>query len=211
MIKNRFLFLMMLTAMPLSVQAWENCGQIDGEDSNCEYQVSSDGVLTIRPIDSSQEAVMPTYSYSYNPTTDVDFETTAPWYDERHNITSLQIEDGIQNISSNAFMEMRWLKSVDMADSVVSIGADAFTNAASLTDVNLSKNLKTINSCAFQDADNLGKINLPDGITRVDYAIFNGVDNITSLSIPDSLIDSAYFNGATLNNSNIQTLYCSKE
>lgn len=208
--KNRFLILMMLTAIPFSVQAWENCGQINGVDSNCEYEVSSDGVLTIRPIDSNQDAIMPNYSYSYNPTSDSNYLTTAPWYDDRHNITSLQIEDGIQNISNCAFMEMRWLETVDMADSVVSIGLDAFTNDSRLTDVSLSKNLKIINKCAFQGTVNLSKLNLPEGLEATG-ALVNYQHKMKSLALPDSLLDSSGLSTATLRDSAIEIIYCSKE
>ena len=197
--------------MPFSVRAWENCGQIDGEDSNCEYQISSDGVLTIRPIDSNQDAIMPEYSYSYNPTSDSAYQTTAPWYNDRHNITSLQIEDGIQNISKAAFMEMRWLETVDMADSVLSIGYDAFTDASRLTDVSLSKNLKIINNCAFQGTVNLSKLNLPEGLEATTGNLFNYQYKMKSLALPDSLLDSSGLSTITLNNSAIEIIYCSKE
>lgn len=203
--------MMMLTAMPFSVRAWENCGQINGEDSNCEYQVSSDGVLTIRPIDSNQDAIMPEYLYAHNPTTDADYQTTAPWYDDRHNITSLQIEDGIQNIGNNAFMEMRWLETVDMADSVLSIGSDAFTSDFRLTDVSLSKNLKIINNCAFQGTRNLSKLNLPEGLEATTGNLFNYQYKMKSLALPDSLLDSSGLSTITLNNSAIEIIYCSKE
>ena len=209
--KKNILILAILSLTPFIANAWTNCGKINGQDSNCEYQVSSDGVLTIRPVDSNQDAIMPTYSHSSEVTVNSSYRTTAPWYDERHDITSLQIEDGIQNISKDAFMEMRWLKSVDMADSVISIGSDAFTNAISLTDVNLSKNLKTISSGAFQRAVSLKEVSLPEGLNLVHSGLFNYTNNITSLSIPDSLIDSKDFNIAALERSNIQTLYCSKE
>jgi len=76
--KKQILSLIIFTLLPLSVQAWENCGQINGQDSNCEYQISSDGVLTIRPINTTKDAVMPNYA-AYNPLYPGQFKTSAPW------------------------------------------------------------------------------------------------------------------------------------
>ena len=193
--------------LSFDVNAWKNCGQIDGEDSNCEYQVSSDGVLTIRPIDSNQDAIMPEYSYQY----DAGYRTTAPWYNERNSITSLKIEDGIQNIGKAAFMTMSWLETVDMADSVLSIGSDAFTNDPRLTDVSLSKNLKIINACAFQGTGNLSKLNLPEGLEATTGNLVNYQYKMKSLALPDSLLDSSGLSTETLKGSAIEIIYCSKE
>ena len=202
--------ILLFLSIPFSALGWENCGQINNTNSNCEYQVEN-GTLTIRPIDNNADAIMPTYSYSYVGQGNADYSTTAPWYNDRDNITNIKIENGIQNISKDAFMELRQVTSVTMADSVTSIGRDAFTNAYTLNQVNLSKNLQTISGCAFQSTNSLTHIDLPEGLTTLGGSIFNFQKGATSLAIPDSLIDSQNFHIQALNKSKISTVYCSKE
>ena len=201
----------LITLLSFQTFAWQNCGQISDVDSNCEYDITGDGTLIIRPIDTNADAIMPTYQYTFSPTSDRQYETTAPWFEQRKEILNIQIEDGIKNISNVAFMELRWVVSATMADTVVSIGSDAFTSAFALSDVTLSKNLEKIGHSAFQNTYSLTEINLPEGINNIDNSIFNNANNITSLAIPDSLIDSPKFLISALNLSAITTLYCSKE
>ena len=201
----------LITLLSFQTFAWQNCGQISGIDSNCEYDITGDGTLIIRPIDTNADAIMPDYQYTFSPTSDRQYETTAPWFEQRKEILNIQIEDGIKNISNRAFMELRWVVSATMADTVVSIGSDAFTSAFALSDVTLSKNLEKIGHSAFQNTYSLTEINLPEGVNNIDNAIFNDANNITSLAIPDSLIDSPKFLISALNLSAITTLYCSKE
>ena len=205
----KIVFLSLLISF--NTKAWQNCGQIGGTDSNCEYDISSDGVLTIRPINTNEDAIMPDYQYTYNPTLGRVYETTAPWYDQRENITSIKIENGIKNIGKDSFMELRWATSAFIADSVTSINADAFTLACALSDVTLSKNLRYIASGAFQGTISLQNITLPEGLNYVSTGIFNNQNAMTSLAIPDSLIDSENFSVQALERSQIATLYCSKE
>ncbi len=194
-----------------NTKAWQNCGQIGGTDSNCEYDITDDGTLIIRPINTNEDAIMPDYQYTFSPTSDRQYETTAPWYDQRENITNIKIENGIKNIGKDSFMELRWATSAFIADSVTSINADAFTMACALSDVTLSKNLRYIGSGAFQSTFSLQNITLPEGLNYVSTGIFNNQNAMTSLAIPDSLIDSKNFSVQALERSQIATLYCSKE
>ena len=209
--KKGILILCLMTAF--NAFAWENCGQMeDGTDSNCEWQVTSDGVLTIRPIDGKKKAIMPAYTYQYHPSfeTQTTYVASTPWYTKRKEILSIQIEDGIEHISEYAFMDLRWANSVTMADSVISIGNDAFTKDMNLTDVRLSKNLRSLGGCAFQETDNLSHLDLPEGLNGVYGALFNMQYKIKSIALPDSLLDSGNLSSAFLYSSGITTIYCSK-
>ena len=213
--KNRFLILMVLTAIPFSVQAWENCGQIGGVDSNCEYQISADGVLTIRPVDSDQDGVMPNYSY-HNPLFPGKAVTTAPWAENGYEtVTKIEIADGITNIGGKAFIGLssKITSVVDIADSVTSIGDGAFAILPNLSKIVLPKNLQTLDHAVFQDDRLLENVDLPETLLEM-----SGLGNpfvrtgITSLSLPDSLLDNEGYNKELLTDySDITTLYCSKK
>ena len=194
-----------------NTKAWQNCGQISGVDSNCEYDITDDGTLIIRPIDTNADAIMPNYYYQSSSATNATYQTTAPWYAQRENITSIKIENGIQNVGRYAFMELRWATSAFMADSVTSIGKDAFTLARALSDVTLSKNLTDISGWAFQETHSLQHIDLPESLQETGGSLFLMQNAMTSLTIPDSLFNTEKLSLSALKGSAITTLYCSKE
>lgn len=215
MIKNRFLFLMMLTAMPFSVRAWENCGKINGQDSNCEYQISSDGVLTIRPIDTTKDAVMPNYK-NRNPLFP-NYVTSAPWAENGYEtVTKIEIKDGITNIGNNAFLALssQITSVVDIPNSVTKIGRGAFAVLPNLSKIILPKNLQALGHAAFQDDIKLQNIDLPEGLLEMSDEEGHPFvrTGITSLALPDSLLDAQGYNIELLTSySNITTIYCSQK
>ena len=60
---------------------------------------------------------------------------TQPWSSYKGNITSVEIEYGVESIGKNAFIDCTGLTSIEIPYSVTSIGADAFYNCTNITDV----------------------------------------------------------------------------
>ena len=116
-----------------------------------------------------------------------------PFYDNiYHDITSVTIEDGIEEIGFNAFNNSRIfssLKSVTMADSVKKIGDTAFSltsdSYSKLASVKLSNNLEYIGSQAFSHAG-LKTITIPASVKTMDSQTFYA-----------SALENVVFEGAT--------------
>ncbi|MGN1320378.1 MAG: leucine-rich repeat domain-containing protein, partial [Acutalibacteraceae bacterium] len=62
----------------------------------------------------------------------------APWYSQRGSIKSVNIENGVTRIGSDAFWYCSSLTSVNIPDSVTSIGRGAFHDCSSLKKVNIT-------------------------------------------------------------------------
>ncbi|MBR1915128.1 MAG: leucine-rich repeat domain-containing protein [Alphaproteobacteria bacterium] len=193
-----------------NVKAWENCGDAEGLASNCEWEVSIDGVLTIRPQNIDVPAIIPDYErQGVSAEDERRYLTTAPWYNQREQITSIKVEDGIEYIGNHAFMELRWATSASMADSVVELGEDTFTLATRLSDIRLSNNLKSLGGWNFQQTYALTNITFPESLEEIGSEIFYSQSSIQSVALPDG-INFEKINDDMLGLSNVSTIYCSK-
>ncbi len=72
-----------------------------------------------------------------------------PWYNIRHCITSLVVEEGVTAIGSTAFYKCYNLKEVSLPDSVHTLEQHAFFDCQSLTEIFLGPNVTTIGDGAF--------------------------------------------------------------
>ena len=115
------------------------------------------GVLTI-----SGEGAMDNYTKAAN----------QPWYQDREEITSVIVEDGITEIGNFAFYGLTNLNEVSIADSVIKIGGYAFKNCAALTDIQLPKNLEMIGESAFYNCTGFSSVTFPESVTCIDGYAF---------------------------------------
>ena len=83
--------------------------------------------------------------------------TAVPWYDSADSITSLVIENGVTEISRNAFCRLRNITEVAIPASVTSIGVDAFYECEGLTGVTIPASVTAIGDRAFYGCDNLAE------------------------------------------------------
>lgn len=91
---------------------------------------------------------------------DTDFRETAPWQVFRNQISTVVLEEGIQNFRiSRAFKEMPNLKTVSLPSTLNYIPLEAFYQSNQLGDVTIPASVKEIESRAFvKTAGNKNKI-----------------------------------------------------
>ncbi len=99
-----------------------------------------------------------------------DYSENAPWFDQKNDIISIEIDDGITSIGSFAFAQLENLSNVSMADSIIHIKDYAFFDCSKLQKISLSKNLQAIWNGTFGSCDSLQEIDMPNSV------IFIGVD-----------------------------------
>ncbi len=92
------------------------------------------------------------WNYYYNPTDDSE---PAPWFDQRSDVKTVYIVNGIKNIGSYAFSHCYNLTSVTIPDSITTIGDSAFAYCTSLTSVTIPDSVTTISGGAFYRCDSL--------------------------------------------------------
>lgn len=156
------------------------------------FYTLNDGVLTIK-----SQGIIEKYSDG----------TKLPWYDERDQITSIVLQDGVTeigdslfsnlnaletvsfpdtltSIGTNSFRNCSALKSIELPPSLISIGTSAFGNCTQLQYVQLSEGLESIGSWAFAYCPKLSEIQLPETLTEIGSAAFYECSSLTNITIP---------------------------
>lgn len=142
--------------------------------------------------------------------------TKLPWYDEREQITSIVLQDGVTGIGdslfsgltaletvyfpntltiigTNSFRNCSSLKNIELPSSLVSIGTGAFGNCTQLQSVRLSEGLESIGSWAFSYCPELVEIQLPETLIEIGSAAFYECSSMTSITIPENVTELQEF------------------
>lgn len=107
----------------------------------------------------------------------LEFEGT---FEDRGDIESIFIPEGVTTIGDNAFKDCISLKSVWISGTVKTIGASAFKDCTALESVFLAEGVQNIFSHAFFGCTSLKEIHIPDSVDRVFQGAFaNGIARIT--------------------------------
>ncbi len=155
----------------------EKCGP------NLTWTLSDAGVLTI-------QGTGPMDSYSYG--------SGIPWKDQRDNIKSVVIEEGVTSIGEYAFYWCRNLTTVSLPESVASIGQYAFENCSKLVSLNIPTGVTVIPKWCFYGCKALNSLTLPEGLTTIEELAFADCESILELTIPASVVsisDDRVFKG----------------
>ena len=144
-------------------------GNLGGEFADGIYWEFADGTLII-----SGEGWMNSQKSEY------------PWDGMRDQIKKVIIEDGLEDVGDQAFMECVNLLKVTIPDSVGYIGDQAFEGCVSLGDVMLSEEVQYIGYSAFKGCVNLVSILIPDSVYvfRIEGQAFEGCVKLEEVTIP---------------------------
>lgn len=157
--------------------------------------------------------------------TDYYTSSQIPWDDNRSNIKSVVIENGVTSIGTFAFYNCIGLESITIPDSVEIISDGAFNGTAYYNDeanwdngvlyigkhlikaktdtipneYTIKQGTKTIAANAFQGCTGLTSVTIPDGVTSIGAQAFDGCTGLTSVTIPDGVtsIGNAAFQSCT--------------
>jgi hypothetical protein len=142
--------------------------------------------------------------------TDYSSETKSPWYSEySETILQVIIEDGVENIGTNAFENCSNLESVTIGNGVKSIEMHAFSNCAGLATVEFAEGskLETIGMRAFSVAG-LANINIPASVTSIGDSGFSLCSKLATVvfaegSMLKTIGEDAFFYCGQLSSINI--------
>ncbi len=138
---------------------------------NLTWSLSSDYVLTI-----SGTGEMDDYSWG-----------SSPWYSYAHNITAIEIEDGITHIGDFAFDNCDSVTKIEIPDSVTSIGNEGFYACRSITSIDIPDSVTSIGEGVFLSCESLESITIPNTITNIADSMFSGCHSLTGIDIPSSV------------------------
>ena len=127
--------------------------------------------------------------------------TKVPWYDERDQITSLVLRDGITEIGDALFTDLTALETIDFPDTLTTIGTNSFRNCTSLKSIELPSSLTTIGIGAFGDCTQLQSVQFSEGLKSIETGAFHDCSELTEITLPGTLSelgDSAFYNCSSL-------------
>jgi len=117
-----------------------------------------------------------------------------PWYNYSNDITTLIIEDGVENITERVFERFPKLTSVTIPNTVEFIGRRAFACCEKLKSITIPSSVKIIREEAFIGCTNLTSINVDENNTEYsaeDGVLFNKTKT-TLICYPLSKINATY-------------------
>ena len=136
-------------------------------------------------------------------------EKESPWYNEKNNIYTINIEQGVTSIGSYAFQDCLFLTTVTLSESLVSIGNYSFSNCIKLPSINIFQNVNFIGFHSFFNCSSLSTIDVDSKnsyYSSLNGVLYNsGLVNLiqfpcsysnTSYSIPETVIiieDSSFY------------------
>ena len=163
------LLLSCVLSMPASAANIVDSGYCGGEGdgTNLTWTLDSDGLLTI-----SGKGEM---------------ENDLFGFEQRANIKTVKINNGVTSIGSDAFYDCGSLTSVTIPNSVTSIGDDAFLSCGSLTDITIPNSVMSIGEWAFCGCSSLKSIIIPDGVTSIGEYTFYDCSSLTDITISNSV------------------------
>ena len=105
-----------------------------------------------------------------------------PWYGSKDTLEKVVLEDGVPNVSDNAFVDCAKLETINIPESVTSIGDNAFKGCSSLKSIYIPSSVRTIGTDAFENTVIHGEI----GSYAYEYAVIN---NLKFSSIQSIVLD----------------------
>ena len=110
-----------------------------------------------------------------------------PWEKFIRDIRTVNIEDGVTNISNWAFSGCSNLTSVNIPNSVTTIGWNAFKDCTSLVSVNIPNGVTSIGSSAFSGCSSLTSVDIPNSVVSIEGGAFQSCKSLKAISIPNSV------------------------
>lgn len=115
-------------------------------------------------------------------------------YKGEQNGATLQIPNGIRNISEKAFYGCSNIVAVSMPNSIERIGSRAFYLCDGLISIDFSNSLYSIGEYAFYGCKELTNIHFPNSLNYIGFSSFFGCSSLTNINIPNSV---TYIEGFT--------------
>lgn len=162
--------------------------------SNVSWNLDTDGTLKV-----FGEGKMDDYS-----------NANYPWKTYKDDIDTVYIQQGIQNIGSNAFegctnikeihigqsvekvgdaafYQCKSLMKIEFSDALLVIGKSAFGQCGSLKEIEIPSSVKTIGQDAFIDCTVLSNVILHEGLMEIQSGAFRYCKSLKKVDLPDTI------------------------
>ncbi|MDD6645919.1 MAG: leucine-rich repeat protein [Oscillospiraceae bacterium] len=148
-----------------------------GDDIYWSFDETS-GILNISGSGAMQEPVTISDDGGY----EIVYHTGAvAWNPFLHKIKTVNVSNGITELTRYAFFGMQNAKTINLPDSITSIGKSAFEKCYCLTQLNLSENLNVIGGEAFLDCNGLQSLYVSDSLKSIGDDAFKNTGSLKDI------------------------------
>lgn len=113
-------------------------------------------------------------------------------FDHLKRINSVDIQEGIQSIMSNAFDTCDNIREIHLPESLVIINSSVFLRCINLEKINFPNNLLRIDSDSFSQCGQLKEVKLPDSLEYLGSGVFSLCKRLEKVELPDSINNLRY-------------------
>lgn len=123
----------------------------------------------------------------------------ADWFEQKDNILTIEIQNGVKNIGSSAFYRCTNVSTIQIPNSVENIESYSFHECSNLNNINIPNSVILIDNLAFGDCTNLTNIAIPNSVTTIGGQAFYNCNKLSSIAISEGVtsIGEECFKGCT--------------
>ena len=105
------------------------------------------------------------------------------------NGSSIEVDEGIREISADAFKGRRALRSIKLPQTLESIGIESFRGCSNLESMDIPENTLRIGDSAFRDCVEMKKLVLRNNCIKIGERAFENCASLSDIELPDGLTE----------------------
>ena len=120
------------------------------------------------------------YDYDYS-------DNRAPWYNQRNDVETIVVEEGLTSIGQYAFFSLKYVDSLSLPGTLTDIDDFAFYMCEGITSVTIPSLVKRIGESAFSWCKALKTVKMSDAVEIIGDQTFAFCSALTSINLSASL------------------------
>ena len=114
-------------------------------------------------------------------------EISAEAFKGRRALNSIILPESLESIGTESFRGCINLKEMSIPEKTIRIGESAFRDCTDMKSLEIKNNCIKIGERAFENCASLENVELPDGLTEIYGGVFNSCKSLKSISLPKKL------------------------
>ncbi len=102
---------------------------------------------------------------------------------------SIEVDEGIREISAEAFKGRRALHNIKLPESLVLIGLESFRGCTNLKEIQIPENTLRIGESAFRDCTDLKKLTVKNNCIKIGERAFENCSDLEEVELPEGLTE----------------------